>query len=116
MAKKKGGLQVGVPDWNPTMVLDRAPLPTDASIWNFQEGKAGYVANAIKQVLLLLGYMTNLRALRKHEMFLSLKRDLTMVISLMGLSWTLSPLLLLLLFFFFNNYTCSCQHLHFFFP
>lgn len=101
MAKKKGGLQVGILDWNPTMVLDRAPLPTDASIWNFQEGKAGYVANAIKQVLLLLGYMTNLRALRKHKMFLSLKRDLTMVISLMGLSWTFSLSYYYYCFFFF---------------
>ena len=63
----------------PALVLDGAPLPMDASIRNFQQGKANYVANAVEQALLLPKDMANLRSLRKHEVFLSLKRNLVMV-------------------------------------
>ena len=37
------------------------------------------MANAVEQALLLLEDMANLRSLRRHEVFLSLKKDLTMV-------------------------------------
>ena len=37
-----------VPNWNPTLVLDGSPLPTNTSIRDPQQGKAGYVANAVK--------------------------------------------------------------------
>ena len=60
-------------------MLDGAALPANASIGDFQEGRAGYVANAVKQALLLPGDMADLRLIRKHEVFLSLKRDLTLV-------------------------------------
>ena len=63
----------------PALVLDRAPLPADASIRNFQQGKPDYVANAVEHALLLPEDMANLRSLRKHEIFLSLKRDLALV-------------------------------------
>lgn len=77
------------------------------------------MANAIEQALLLPGDMADLRALRKHEVFLSLKRDLALVISLTELFLSLFLLLLLLFYFiviiiYYNNYTCSFQHLHFF--
>ena len=39
--------------WNPPLELDGAPLPLDSSIRDFQRGKAGYVANALEQPLLL---------------------------------------------------------------
>ena len=61
------------------MVLDRAPLPTDAFIRDFQQGKVGYVANALEQALLLPGDMIDLRSMKKHKVFLSLKRDLALV-------------------------------------
>ena len=61
------------------LMLDKAPSLTDASIRNFQQGKADYVADAVEQALLLPKYMADLRSLRKHEVFLSLKRDLTLV-------------------------------------
>ncbi|XP_030936423.1 tropomyosin alpha-3 chain-like [Quercus lobata] len=64
----------------PALVLDRAPLPTDASIRNFQQGKVGYVANVVEQALLLLEDMADLRSLRKYEVFLSLKRDLALAV------------------------------------
>ena len=61
------------------LMLDKAPSLTDASIRNFQQGKADYVADAVEQALLLPKDMADLRSLRKHEVFLSLKRDLTLV-------------------------------------
>ena len=60
-------------------MLDRAPLPTDASIRDFQQGRAGYVADVVEQALLLPRDMANLRSMRKHRVFLSLKRDLALV-------------------------------------
>ena len=62
-----------------TLMLDKAPSLTDASIKNFQQGKADYVADAVEQALLLPKDMADLRSLRKHKVFLSLKRDLTLV-------------------------------------
>lgn len=60
-------------------MLDGAPLLADASIRDFREGRASYVANVVEQALLLFGDMADLRSLRKHEVFLSLKRDLALV-------------------------------------
>ena len=65
--------------WNPLLKLDRAPLPLDSSIRDFQMRKAGYVADALEQPLLLPQDMANLRTLKKHKIFLTLKRDLAMV-------------------------------------
>ena len=82
-------------------MLDKAPLPRDASIRDSQQGRARYVANAVEQALLLPVDMADLRSMRKHEVFLSLKRDLAMA----------SPLTIFLTFnittffsFFFFNY------------
>ena len=56
-----------------------APLHTDSSIRNFNNEKSGYVANLVEQALLLPWDMAELWNLRKHKMFLSLKRDLALV-------------------------------------
>lgn len=37
-----------VPNWNP-LVLDRAPLPTNSSIYEFDNGRVGYMANLVEQ-------------------------------------------------------------------
>lgn len=47
------------------MELDEALLPLDSSNRDFQKGKVGYRAD--------------LRTLKKHEQFLTLKRDLAIV-------------------------------------
>ena len=60
-------------------MLEESPLPTNSSIRNFQQGKAGYVADAVEQALLLLDDMADLRTMKKHKAFLGLKRYLTMV-------------------------------------
>ena len=61
------------------MVLDGVPPPTDSFIRDFDNGRSGYVANDAEQVLLLPLDMAILLNLKKHKMFLSLKRDLAMV-------------------------------------
>ena len=60
-------------------MVDGAPLLVDASIRDFQGGKAGYIANAVEQALLLPADMVELWSMRRHEVFLSLKRYLAMV-------------------------------------
>ena len=60
-------------------MMDGALLLTNASIRDFHQGKDGYVADAMEQALQLSKDMANLRSLRGHEVFLSLKRDLAMV-------------------------------------
>ena len=71
-------------------MLDEAPLLADASIRNFQQGKASYVADAVEQALLLPEDMADLRLMRKHEVFLNLKRDLTLVSPLTSFLFPLS--------------------------
>lgn len=75
MVDKRSDSQVGPPSWTPTPMLDGAPLPANASIRDCQQRKAGYVANAMEQALLLSKDMANLRSMRRHEFFLSLKRE-----------------------------------------
>ena len=79
MVERGNDRQIKIPAWNPTLVLDGAPLPSTASIRDFQHGKAGYVANAVEQALLLPGDMADLRSMKRHEVFLSLKRGLALV-------------------------------------
>ena len=66
----------------------------DSSIRDFKKGKAGYVADALKQPLLLPQDMADQKTLKKHEAFLTLKRDLAMV-------WTSTYFLCYIFFFFF---------------
>ena len=76
---RMGDSQVEALAWAPTLVLDGAPLLVDASVRNFQQVKSGYVADAVEQALLLLEDMVEWRSMRKHEVFLSLKRDFALV-------------------------------------
>ena len=83
----EGTIMERVPDhcprvqiWNPPLELDRTPFLLDSSIRDFQKGKTSYVADALEQPQLLPQDMVDLRTLKKHEVFLTLKRDLAMVI------------------------------------
>ena len=93
LVDRRGDSHVGTLAWIAALVLDGAPLPADASIRNFQQGKVGYIADAVEQSLLLPKDMADLRSIRKHKVFLSLKKDLALVGFLTSLS--------LFLFFFF---------------
>ena len=79
----------------------------DASVINFQQGRAGYVADTVEQALLLLKDMADLKSMRKHEVFLSLKRDLALVSFLITLFFFFFLLLLFFFFsFFYHTYPC----------
>ena len=75
-------------------MLDGAPLPASASIRGFQGWTAGYMADAVEQTLLLPEDMAELRSMRRHKVFLSLKRYLAMVCI------PLSPVFFFFLFIF----------------
>ena len=60
-------------------MLASSALPEDSSIRNFENGKAGYVADSMEQGHLLPRDMDELHNLKKHELFLSIKRDLALV-------------------------------------
>lgn len=66
-------------EWHPEMVLNGAPHSSNASIREFCKGKARYLVDFIGQALLLPKDMEELRNFKKHEIFLSIKRDLAMV-------------------------------------
>ena len=70
----------------------------DPSIRDFQKGKVDYVANALEHPLLLSQDMANLRTLKKHEVFLTLKSDLAMVYFL---NYPLYCNIYIYMFFFF---------------
>ena len=56
--------RTAAPVWAPCMELDGAPLPSDASIRDFQQGTAGYVVDAVEQSLLLPNDMVDLKSIR----------------------------------------------------
>ena len=60
-------------------MLDGALFSSNSSIREFQQGRAGYVIDSVKQALLLPQDMEELKNLKKHEVFLILKKDWAMV-------------------------------------
>ena len=68
--------------WSPKLEVDGVPIAWDASIRNYQGGQAGHIAKALEQPLLLPKDMEAYRHFSQQELFLSLKRDLAMVCSL----------------------------------
>ena len=86
-------------------MLDGAPLPANASIRDFR----GRKADTVEQALLLLKDMADLRSQRRHEVFLSLKRDLAMV------SLSICPLFLFSFFFFLFSFFFFLFSFFFFF-
>ena len=55
------------------------PLRDDASLKDFNGGIGCHVASAVEEALLLPKDMTELRSMRKNEVFLNCKRYLGMV-------------------------------------
>ena len=65
--------------WSPKLELDGVAIPYNASIREYNRGRAGYVADALEQPLLLPRDIEAYRRFSQFEIFLSLKRDLVMV-------------------------------------
>ena len=68
--------------WYPKLEMDGVPIAWDTSIRHYHAGHAGHVAEALEQPLLLPKDMEAYRHFNQQELFLSLKRDLAMVSSL----------------------------------
>ena len=65
--------------WSPQLEVDGATIPWNASISNYQRGRAGYIAEALEQPFLLSRDMKAYKRFKQNDLFLSLKRDLAMV-------------------------------------
>ena len=62
--------------------MDGVPIAWNTSIRHYHRGHAGHVVETLEQPLLLPKDMEAYRRFNQHELFLSLKRDLVMVDSL----------------------------------
>ena len=67
--------------WSPKLEVDSVPIAYDASLRHYCGGHAGHVAKALEQPLLLPKDMEAYRNFNYPELFLSLKRDLAMVMT-----------------------------------
>ena len=65
--------------WSPKLEVDDVPITRDTSIRHYHGGHAGHVAEALEQPLLLPKDMKVYRHFSQQKLFLSFKRDLTMV-------------------------------------
>ena len=68
--------------WSLKLEVDGVPISWDTSIRHYNGGHAGHVVEALEQPLLLLKDMEAYMRFSQQELFLSLKRDLAMVCSL----------------------------------
>ena len=66
--------------WSPVLEVDGMSIAYDATLRHYRGGHAGLVAKALEQPLLLPQDMEAYRTFNHPELFLSLKRDLAMVI------------------------------------
>ena len=65
--------------WAPRLKMEGAPISYNASIWDAQRGHTNYLVQTLQQPLLLLRDMESIQRTRQPDLFMSLKRDLTMV-------------------------------------
>ena len=68
--------------WSPKLEVDGVPIAWDTSIRHYHGGHGGHVAEALEQPLLLPKDMEAYRRFGQQKLFLSLKRDLAIVCSL----------------------------------
>ena len=69
--------------WCPKLEMEGVAIPYNASVREYNRGRAGYVADALEQPLLLPRDMEAYKRFSQPEIFLSLKRDLAMVSDLL---------------------------------
>ena len=68
--------------WSPKLEVDGVLIAWDTSIRHYHGGHAGHVAEALEQPLLFPKDMEAYRRFGQQKLFLSLKRDLAIVCSL----------------------------------
>ena len=98
--------------WVPRLELDRAAIPWNSSIKEFQRRQSSYVVETLEQYLLLPKDMEALRCMRQPNLFMSLKRDLAMVnlpSYLLAKCQGAFSIILFLFLFFYMGFPChSC--------
>ena len=65
--------------WSLQLKVDGTPIPWNASIQEFQRGRAGYIAKGMEQPLLIPKDMEAYKRFKQNDIFMSIKRDLAMV-------------------------------------
>ena len=65
--------------WSLKLEVDGVAIPYTASVREYNRGRAGYIAEALEQPVLLPRDMEAYRRFSQPELFLSLKKDLAMV-------------------------------------
>ncbi|XP_050278188.1 uncharacterized protein LOC126719704 [Quercus robur] len=65
--------------WSPRLEVDGASILYNASVREYNRGRAGYIAEALEQPVLLPRDMEAYSRFSQPELFLSLKRDLAMI-------------------------------------
>ena len=76
---KRAEVRVTPRTWSLRLEVDGAAIPYNASVQEYNRGRAGYIAEALEQPVLLPRDMEAYRRFSQPELFLSLKRDLAMV-------------------------------------
>ena len=71
--------------WAPVIKMDGASIAYDSTIRESSRGHATYLAQALEQSLLLPKDMVALKRTKQPKLFMSLKRDLTVVSKLMAI-------------------------------
>lgn len=77
--RAKTHMPISAPIWALEMTIDDHAVTTDASIRNSDAGTAAYVVDALEQALLLPEDMHELRMMQDQNVFMTLKKELTMV-------------------------------------
>ena len=65
--------------WAPVLEMDEAPIPYDSTIRESSRGLSTHLAQALEQSPLLPRGMEAFKQTRQPDLFMSLKRDLAMV-------------------------------------
>ena len=72
-------MRVNPRTWSPKLEVDGVAIPYTASVREYNRGRAGYIVEALEQLVLLPRDVEAYRRFSQPELFLSLKRDLAMV-------------------------------------
>ena len=68
--------------WSPWLGVDGTAIPWNALVRDFHRERAGYIAEALEQPLLLPRDIEVYMRFKQNDLFLSLKRDFAMVSNL----------------------------------
>ena len=74
--ENRAKVRVNPRTWSPKLEVDGVAIPYTASVREYNKGRAGYIAKALEQPVLLPWDMEAYRRFSQPELFLSLKRTL----------------------------------------